>query len=345
MGQNNIITINIISDSLLKNNIGGPLKVINNTLLGFELIGQKFTVNQPLKRNQFNWIHDSIKYFIKAAILNKPLLVGPNLFVLPEEIPIRSDYSNIIYLHPSQWAKDIWEKRGFNNCRIEVWPAGIDTNSFKMIKRSPSKDVLFYFKNRNPQLKLEVLSLLEKFGLNVILIEYGNYNEIEFKEALRKSYFGIWVGTTESQGIGLLEALASNLPLIVLESNNILDNTSIRLGDYPSDLSNHIASSAPYFDRRCGYVINSIDELEIKINDIISNYEIFDPSSYVSDNLSLALSASKLVSLFDELEEYNIPNHNIFSSNYYNIKSHYIYYNFVLRKKIRTAKKLLINSL
>ncbi len=58
-------------------------------------------------------------------------------------------------------------------------------------------------------------------GYKINLIEYGTYTEETYKYVLRRSFFGVWIGTTESQGIALQEALAANVPLIVLNSRNM----------------------------------------------------------------------------------------------------------------------------
>ena len=57
-----------------------------------------------------------------------------------------------------------------------------------------------------------------------MLIEYGKYSEQDYINALNEAKFGIWLGCTESQGIGLQEALATDLPLIVLDATSLFEN-------------------------------------------------------------------------------------------------------------------------
>jgi uncharacterized small protein (DUF1192 family) len=92
----------------------------------------------------------------------------------------------------------------------------------------------------------------------------------KYKQSLQDCKFGIWIGCSESQGIGLQEALSTNLPLIVLDAVSLFDSVSY---SFPKELSSIKTSSAPYFDDRCGIKIKAVDELEDAITTLQNNIQ------------------------------------------------------------------------
>jgi len=295
-------TINILSQSAT-NSKGGPGKVYINTIKGFDRIGQPYVINKNPLDYKFNWVHDDINSLIFIAVHKIPCVVGPNLFILPKDMPwLLPSLKHSIYLHPAKWCTYLWEN--FKECPIHVWPVGIDWELFITDRnKRDKKQVLLYFKKQHPVLKKIAIQHLEYAGYEVNIIEYGNYIEENYRIALESSYFGVWIGTTESQGIGLQEALASGLPLIVLDNKNVRQIQSQALLDLPKYLEKYEATTVPYWDERCGLVINSIDELPGAINQMIENYNNFQPLAYIKENLSMEGCAQQLVNQFSHIED------------------------------------------
>jgi hypothetical protein len=299
-------TINIISNSD-PFKPGGPAKVLANALLGLQRIGQSYVINQNLVEYEWNWIHDSVPALIAAVVNKKPAVVGPNLFVTPQNFPFfLPRLTNFLYLHPSAWPIDLWNKFKFDQCELRSWPVGIDWEEFNFPAPVERNEVLLYFKNRKPELKERVICELKNQGFKINLIEYGSYDEKNYKSVLSRSFFGVWIGTTESQGIALQEALAANVPLIVLNNRNILDHYRKERFDLPKILAEFKATSVPYFDQTCGIVIDDLSELPAAIAELNNNYNRFAPREFIKKNLSLEKSAQQLVSFFTELEAINV---------------------------------------
>jgi hypothetical protein len=295
-------TINIISNSD-PHRSGGPAKVLANTLRGLQKVGQSYVINQPLADFRRSWIHDNIPVLIEAAVREIPVLAGPNLFVTPDNFPfLLPPLRHIIYLHPSAWTINLWRTYNFNRCELKVWPVGIDWEEFNFPSPAERNEVLLYFKKRQPELKEKAICELKNQGYKINLIEYGSYTEALYKDVLKRSKFGVWIGTTESQGIALQEALAANVPLIVLENQNILDHNRPEKYDLPASLADFKATSVPYFDQTCGIVINDISELSSAVQKMTEEYDRFAPGEYIKQNLSLEKSARQLISYFEELE-------------------------------------------
>jgi hypothetical protein len=53
-------------------------------------------------------------------------VLGPNLVVLSRDMITRRPFPNSPYLHPSQWAVDVWMQERFEQCPLHFWPVGID---------------------------------------------------------------------------------------------------------------------------------------------------------------------------------------------------------------------------
>lgn len=341
--------LNIISNSLGQEKIGGPNKVILNTLKGLDKISYPYVINRNIGHYKFNWIHDSAKGIIEASLRKIPVVIGPNVVVLPDDLwPLEPFLRGNIYLHPSPWCVDVWKKVGFNECPLYAWPAGIDTENFMLTKRSNShNNVLIYFKRRDPKLLEQAILQVISSGYNPLVIKYGEYDEDIYKALLSKSLFGIWIGISESQGIALQEALASNLPLIVCDVKSLFEAKGENDYLFPEKLRDFKPTSAPYFDKRCGIIINDISKLGDSIKEMSGNVSSYNPREYIIENLSLEKQATELLSFFDilkqkqpyssssEFTEYKRKNY------FLSFRGRLIYSFFILWRKSRTAIRLL----
>lgn len=303
------MVINIISTQACRTDITGPRKVLINTIKGLDKIGIKYVFNQPINKFDYNWIHDDQKAIIEASLVGKPLLIGPNTAVLPVDLPIfrKKIPKSAIYLHPSRWTIDIWNFLKYNETKLDFWPAGIDLDDFEVFDRKECKKVLVYFKQRDLKLLEKAKSILRNLKIDFELIHYGFYKESCYKKALQECRFGIWIGCSESQGIGLQEALATNLPLIVLDANSLFDTVFTDSKSYygysfPKKLKDIKTTTVPYFDERCGIIIQDIIDLENAINEMMQNINIFNPRKYIENNLSLEISAKLLIGFYDQMQ-------------------------------------------
>jgi glycosyltransferase involved in cell wall biosynthesis len=277
--------INIISRSVLSPRIRGPKKVVENLILGLKKIGYPYVLNKSLDSTKRLWIHDDIAALKYLHLLPDRVktVVGPNLFVNPDEIPPTLDFSKIIYLQPSENVKRIWQKRGMIG-RMAVWPVGIDTEKFKPTLPA-KKFILVYFKNRKEEELRQVLLLLTSQNLNYRLVRYGQYSEDQYIQLLKSTSFVVWLGGPESQGLALEEALAANIPVLVI------DEGRTEFGER--------LTAAPYFNGQCGLKINSLEKLPEALEKMNNQLINFEPREYILQNLSLEKQARDFVDLFD----------------------------------------------
>jgi hypothetical protein len=136
-------------------------------------------------------------------------------------------------------------------------------------------------------------------GFEPVVIKYGHYSENEFKAALKDSLFGVWIGVHESQGIALQEALASDLPLVVLDATRFSDNYSQDANLLSGHFTDFATTSAPYFDSTCGIIIEDEAEMDAALLKMLQNHRYYKPRNYVLKELTLEASARKLVYLFE----------------------------------------------
>ena len=309
--------INIISTQVDRKRITGPKKVFSNAILGLDRLGIEYVFNQPINEYKYNWIQDDQKAIIEAGFVGKAVLVGPNIAVLPKDLPkFRKKLpKGSVYLHPSQWTIDIWNYLGYCESKLDFWPVGIDINKFKIVDRKDNTKVLLYFKQRDLKLLEEAKKILKKMNLEYELVHYGFYKEEAYQKVLEECKFGIWIGCSESQGIGLQEALATNLPLIVLDSLSLFDSVPTDSKNYfayefPKELKNVRTTTVPYFDDRCGIKIDNINILEESIIFMKNNIEKYKPREYIEANLTLEKSALWLVSFFDKMDKKDSTRYN-----------------------------------
>ena len=301
------MVVNIITNSLNAKN-RGPKKVLINITKGLDLLGVKYEYNKSINKFKYNWIHDSPSAIIEASLVGKNVIIGPNIVELPGDLPIiRKKLSkDSIYLHPSNWPLKIWHLEGYNETKLKSWPVGIDTEKFSGVNRENNHKVLIYFKQRDKKLLEKAEEIIRKNNLHFLLIEYGKYSEQDYFNALNEAKFGIWIGCTESQGIGLQEALATNLPLIVLDATSLFENAikpkkSRFKKETFKKLNSIKTSSAPYFDSRCGIKIENISELDNAIKVLLDSFNYYKPREYILENLTILKSTQFFLDFFKEM--------------------------------------------
>lgn len=297
--------INVISRQINNPAAGAICKVGQNLVKGLERIGYPHVVNKALDACPYLYIQDDYRALLGLDKLVKKVkvVIGPNLFVMPRDIPSTIHIPReVLYLHPSPWAAEAWRLAGFNDCTLDYWPVGIDSNTFPPRDSDPKSlnQVLLYYKNRdglgmNGADQIE--AILKQQGINYQRINYGSYKQEDYLKALAKSRYVIWYGRQESQGLALQEALAMGCPILVYDVRTIGEDDGSGYEWTPSEKAIP-ASSAPYFDERCGLKVWSMEDLQAGLAVMEERWADFAPCDYVRQHLSLEHSAMLLLSKF-----------------------------------------------
>jgi hypothetical protein len=257
----------------------GPGKVARNLIKGLlhnEVtveINKKCSLNGCLQA--YKWQH-----------IPPSSLVGPNILVVPNEMPFLWDlYKN--HVVPSGWVKSLYE--GYEvvgDCNIDVWSVGIDTELFSPRPQQKERDCFIYFKNRNKNELRGLEDYLTAKNISYDVIKYGMYSQEMLMSAIAQSKFCVLLTNTESQGIAYMEILASNIPCYVINKSEWLD----LLGNTTP------ASSTPYFDETCGVISQNYEGFD----NFLDQLEKYTPREYILKHHTLKQSAQKYLELLEK---------------------------------------------
>lgn len=294
--------LNLVSQSATHFLPSGPRKVFANLAKGLKEIGYPFVVNRSLDATSRLWIHDDLAALAELDSIDPAteVVVGPNLVVLPRQLPSDVDLSRAVYIQPSRWTKEFFETFGFDACPVVAWPAGIDTSEFHPGRERRTK-VLVYFKQRLPEELDEVQRILRSRGAPFEVLMYPGYSQRRYRGLLAESRFVIWLGRQESQGIALQEALATDTPVLVWDVKRLghWQAASADMAQFTQAENDFPATSAEYFDERCGVRVHTADELPAALDEMERRLDEFAPRKFVLDELSLAKQARDFVAIYD----------------------------------------------
>ena len=258
------------------------------------MIGADFNVNpQRLTEVGENVVilanRDALKQAIgwKQAKKIKKLLVGPNLFVRPQEIEslITSPAIDLI-MEPSNWPiKAVIEDCPRLRNKLVSWPAGVNAEYWKPhtpLKNKQSTNVLIYQKNGSQDLLNSVITLLRKYQWNPIVITYGNYNHEQFKKLLSEAQFAVFLSRSESQGLALAEAWAMDVPTLVWN----LGGPLVIQGKIYTD-----ASACPYINPLVGQEWKTLDIFKAQLGEIQTILSGCSPRAWVLKHMTDEVSA------------------------------------------------------
>lgn len=292
--------LNIISRSIVSTHTRGPRKVVANLIAGLSELNYPFVINADLGATKSLWIHDDPEALKKAMELPRDIAIiaGPNIYTLPSEIPDTIDTSRLIWVHPSAWVQTFWDQFATTHLTSVVWPAGIDTHTFSTT--TTKKDLILVYNKQRPNEDVEaVCRALEALGEKYRVLTYGHYQESKYQHLLKQSKAIVWIGRSESQGIGLLEALAMDVPALVWDVS--------RFGDWvgsgherfsPPQLAFSPVTAAPYFDQRCGLRFIDKSELVTVLADFFQKISFFHPRAYIETEISLAKQAVAFLDIY-----------------------------------------------
>lgn len=279
-----------------KKGISGHYAVTRSLLDGLKKASVQYLFNEPLDYRLPETVLvlsniDALKQAIKLksdGSISK-LYAGPNLVVLPYDhnkilcnknidfVVVNSDWTEKAYVEQAP------ELKG----KTIKWPAGVDENYWK--PSSVEKNgILVYWKSKNKQFIDNIVNIASKYG-PVRIVKYGSYSEEEYKKALDKSEFSIFVSESESQGIALIEAWSMDVPTLVWQGGHLKGHG----WKYSS------VSSAPYLTTSTGKFWADSEQLEKQIQGCLKKKLKFGPRDWVLRNQTDLLSAKSLINMMD----------------------------------------------
>lgn len=247
-----------------------------------------------------NLVFSGSEYIDPTLYQNTRFIFGPHFCILPYDKLRRLANKNSIYIQPSMQVIVSWNVHFSvqRPLKLEPYAFGVDTDRF-----SPSdcvKDRIFiYYKRRDPR-ELQLLeSMFFQLNIQYSLVKYGEYEEADYISLLDEALYGIWLGSHESQGFALEEALSMNVPLLVWSSTHM----DQEYGCDPSYMGITTPMiTAPYWDNRCGEVFYNQNELMSSFNKFRSKLLDYEPRKYIMENLTMKLRAEALDKLVKSIE-------------------------------------------
>ena len=236
---------------------------------------------------------------------SEKIVYGPQNFVFVDGIWKTGNFPpNCVYNLLSEWVDQVQLEFGGVGMKTKLLPFPVEIDVFTPDPSVPKRfDCFVYYKHRHSHDLSLVLNAVEKRNLTYKLIEYGSYSEDEFLQVVRSSAFGIWVGSHESQGFALEEALACDTPLLVWNSTTMFDEHVRDCQIYKDKVGAYSlrATSHPYWDDTCGISFTDPKDLEARLDTMINTHAQFCPRAYIEKTLSISACMARFV---DELGLY-----------------------------------------
>lgn len=266
----------------------GPGKVVQNLAKGLNSIGFEVHGND-LPRPTIPQGCLQLTRMIHS--LGRETLMGPNLFVLPDEW---GDYCKRFdhFVVPSEWVQKIYRNFSvLDSSTIDIWPVGIDSEFWKKTSSQRSGRAFIYFKNREESELEQVQIFLKSRGIDYDILRYGSYEEEDLFKSCLRSDFCVLLDGTESQGIAYMQILSMNVPCFVINCSKFDHSGKLAESPFP-------ATSVPYFDERCGLVSETLNFEEFeKFTEKISK---LNPRDFILENFTLEKCAEKYVSIIEK---------------------------------------------
>jgi hypothetical protein len=183
-----------------------------------------------------------------------------------------------------------WNSKVMNlydvKAKLVALPFPVEVEKFSPSSEPKTKTFLMC-KRRDPNI-IEFVKSQVKFDFVFV---YGHYKEEDYLHALKVCKFGCWVGTHESQGFGLQEALSCDVPLVIFDVHSQAEELGIKIF---KDDSGCGVTSTPYWHERCGLKVYNKDEFLTAKNYMeTADLSNFKPREFVLENLSVETCLKK----------------------------------------------------
>jgi hypothetical protein len=240
-----------------------------------------------------DWILNlnSLKSWNKMNLNGTSVIVGPNIeFGQPHLEGKLQEIPDLKIIVPSDWVIPIIQERlTWFSGEFIVFRSVINLDFWKPKEKSKRDLILIYRKldKSDSDFKLAV-EACDSAGFKYKVITYGKYTRRSFRRTLRTCRAAIWLGTTESQGIALLECWAMNVPTLVRNENTYKDEITKKTFE---------ASGAPYLVQECGELIPANLLTANLIVEFLNHSNEKNPRDYVVEVYSREKSIKNLISI------------------------------------------------
>jgi hypothetical protein len=210
---------------------------------------------------------------------SRGVIYGPHIDFRNTGISGISTSPNVYMNFLSPWLKKLGDAiyPGKNTLDLQF---PVDINRFCPSEKTG--EPVIYFKRRDRSILNRFLECSNSVSYKIFDYSSG-YNEDDFREAIAKAPYCVWIGCHESQGFALQETLSSNTPIFVIDAKSLRDEVGAWDNWMPEiDL---LSTSASYFDATCG-IVSDVSEFEERFRDFLNAVDSFKPRDFVIRTLS-----------------------------------------------------------
>ena len=228
---------------------------------------------------------------LKKSGKAKRIFAGPNIVVFGHELTqVQIDVVDAIIV-PSEFVKNLYlEDLGEEwRRKVIIWPAGVDIDYWSNGKPDNKHDlnnVIVYSKQIKGATEpiQKYVHLLQKYGYQVSVVDYGNYSLHEYQHLLSRCSFMVGFVRVESQGLAWAEAWATDTYTLIWQN----DYQELNGRTYASQ-------TAPYLNKKNGSYFTDIHEFEQLIRNIKVIQSQAEPLSWCRQNMSDSVCARDLI--------------------------------------------------
>lgn len=245
--------------------------------------------------------------FIDPALIPPQIKIiyGPQHFVFPSG-PLVGKLNpewaeRCVFNCLSDWNKQVYIEFVESLCvPIFPFPFSVDIDRFCPSNSNRDIDCIIYIKRRHPSICEAILNEIRKQDLKIQCYTYGDYRENDYLGGLQRAKFMICIDAHESQGFAIEEAMACNVPLLVIDAQSMhdeYDSNKFTYGALYSDKSLN-ATSVPYWSDQCGIKINDVSEFPTALSKMRESWQSFRPRDFVISTLSPHVCMNRILNYF-----------------------------------------------
>ena len=269
----------------------GPGKLVSNLRKGLELLGIEevsFDKAEHIACLQWGDTWPDISKFD-----GKRALIGPNIWEAPSHRPeVAVRFQD--FITPSEWVKQKHLSDPLmKNKNIHVWSGGLETDTWIPSTMPKDIDCFIYFKNRDRSELEEVIDIVQcekNIAGPVPVIEYGSYHITQLLELSQRAKFCIFLNNTESQGYSYMQVLSVNTPCLIIDRDYLRSRDGSQT--WP-------ATSAPYFDDRCGRKVKTLTTHNLDL--FLSSINSYNPRNYILEHHTIEKSVKRYLEILENV--------------------------------------------
>ena len=268
--------------------------------------------NQPQEGYDLIWSPSN--WIDPDQFTNSKILFGPHFWVFPDVnhpffTQVKPHHAKqCIFTCLSDWIIRLYgEFTPLEKSYIpfKALPFGLDIKATP--KAEPEYDFLIYFKGRHPSVETFVKSIMDSIPMKYRIFSYGSYERSDYINTLQKTKAVIWIGSHESQGFALEECLATGTPILVYDVKSMKDEYNNGSFIYLNKKEALYATSAPYWDARCGMKVYSSMEFLEKLPKFVEQLSSFRPAEYIQETLTDEVCFKRMMDAFSLQTHLQVP--------------------------------------